>query len=294
MSAASTTLRAHQLTVDGRTAFVQDWGPEHGRPLLAIHTAGQSGVQYRDAARELAALGYRVLVPDLPGHGHSEPARGGPVTDLADYARFCLKALTLLRIDRPVVVGCSIGGKIALEIGALAGDGIAAIIAMAANAEAGHVNIRAMRRELTDISAPSRSDRTYWGTLAVMGSAVSTRRRELIGRMHCREDPQVSGSDLLAWGTHDVAERLPRITAPTHLVVGDDDLWVDAERVGRAAGRIGRSRFTRLPGIGHYPMEEMDDFADVIDGWVEDLLALGAHTAAGASAPATPPEGENP
>jgi pimeloyl-ACP methyl ester carboxylesterase len=77
-------------------------------------------------------------------------------------------------------------------------------------------------------------------------------------------------------------------------VVGDDDLWVDAERVGRAAGRIGRSRFTRLPEIGHYPMEEMDDFADVIDGWVEDLLALGAHTAAGASAPATPPEGENP
>ena len=68
---AHTPLRAHQLELDGRLAFVQDWGPADGVPILAIHTAGQSGVQYRDAARGLAKLGYRVLVPDMPGHGHS-------------------------------------------------------------------------------------------------------------------------------------------------------------------------------------------------------------------------------
>ncbi|HJA38078.1 MAG TPA: alpha/beta hydrolase, partial [Candidatus Brevibacterium intestinigallinarum] len=201
---AHTPLRAHQLELDGRLAFVQDWGPEDGVPILAIHTAGQSGVQYRDAARGLAELGYRVLVPDMPGHGHSEQAPGGPVTDLGDYADFHIRVLDALGIEAPIVIGCSIGGKISLDIGIRLGDRVRAIVAMAANADRGQVNVAAMRRELNDISTPSRSDRTYWGTRAVVGSAVPEARREIIARMHRREDPDISQSDLIGWGTHDI------------------------------------------------------------------------------------------
>src|SRR5699024_2520706 len=78
--------------------------------------------QYRDAARELTAHGYRVIVPDMPGHGHSEQGPGGPVTDLGDYARFCIRVLDALEVDRPVVVGCSIGVKISLDIGIRMGE----------------------------------------------------------------------------------------------------------------------------------------------------------------------------
>ncbi|HLS33884.1 MAG TPA: alpha/beta hydrolase, partial [Brevibacterium sp.] len=265
---ARTTLRAHQLELDGRLAFVQDWGPVDGLPVLAIHTAGQSGVQYRDAARELTAHGYRVIVPDMPGHGHSEQAPGGPVTDLGDYARFCIRVLDVLEVDRPVVIGCSIGGKISLDIGIRMGERARAVIAMAANADRGQISIGAMRRELNDISTPSRSDRTYWGTRAVVGSAVPEARRELIARMHRREDPDISHSDLIGWGTHDIFDRLPEITAPAHLVAGSGDLWIDPESVRRAAAQIPGAQYTLLEGIGHYPMEEMADFAPVLDGWI--------------------------
>lgn len=270
---AHTPLRAHQLELDGRLAFVQDWGPEDGVAILAIHTAGQSGVQYRDAARELAARGYRVVVPDMPGHGHSEQAPGGPVTDLGDYAVFHIRVLEALGIERPVVIGCSIGGKISLDIGIRLGDRVRAIVAMAANADRGQVNVQAMRRELNDISTPSRSDRTYWGTRAVVGSAVPEVRREIIARMHRREDPDISHSDLIGWGTHDIFDQLPQITAPAHLVAGTGDLWIDPESVRRAAQQIPGARYSLLAGIGHYPMEEMDDFAEVVDGWIREALA---------------------
>lgn len=270
-STAVTTLRAHQLIIDDRIAFVEDWGDVDATPLLAIHTAGQSGVQYSHVAADLAALGYRVIVPDLPGHGRSEPAADGPVTDLGDYARFALTVLDRLGIDRFVVVGCSIGGKITIDLAIRAGSRVRAAVAMAAGAGAGHVSLRGLTRELVDISTPSRSDRTYWGTRAVVGSAVSEERRELIARMHCREDPIVSNSDLIGWGRHDVRAGLPTLECPMILVAGEDDLWIDAEAIRADAASTPRGTFTLLPGIGHYPMEEMSDFAYQVDTWVAGL-----------------------
>lgn len=270
-AAGVTTLRAHQLIINDRIAFVEDWGDADATPLLALHTAGQSGVQYSHVAADLAALGYRVIVPDLPGHGRSEPSVDGPVTDLGDYAQFAITVLDQLGIDRFVAVGCSIGGKITIDLAVRAGDRIQAAVAMAAGSGPGNVSIRGLTRELVDISTPSRGDRTYWGTRAVVGSAVGEERRSLIARMHCREDPIVSNSDLIGWGKHDISAGLPTVTCPTILVAGEDDLWIDAEAIRRDAESIPRGSFTFLPGIGHYPMEEMTDFAHQVDAWVRDL-----------------------
>lgn len=260
-------LRAHYLEVDGVLAFVEDWG--EGIPILCVHTAGQSGVQYRHVAPELAQLGYRVIVPDMPGHGRSEPHPAGPVTDLGQYAAWLLELVGVLELDRPVVVGCSIGGKITLDIATRAGDSIRAAVAMAASAEPGVLSVRGLRRELEDVSAPSRTDRTYYGTHAVVGQSVAPDKRELIARMHCREDPQISNSDLIGWGTHDIKAQLRHVAAPTHVVVGEDDRWIAASLAERTAGAIAGADFTVLAGIGHYPMEEMDDFAGFVHGWLK-------------------------
>lgn len=265
-------LKASYLRIDGAMAFVEQWGS--GLPVFCVHTAGQSGVQYRETAAELAARGYRVIVPDLPGHGRSEPYITGAVTDLSCYAQWCIEVMTALEVRQPVVIGCSIGGKIGLDIAIRMGDDIHSVIAMAANADRGQANVAGLRRELEDISAPSRSDRTYYGTRAVVGSAVTAERRELIARMHCREDPQISTSDLIAWGNHDILDKLQDIAAPAHLVAGSDDLWIDAASVERAAAKIPGARYTYLDGIGHYPMEEMPDFAERAHIWIKEADVL--------------------
>lgn len=268
-------MRADHLPLDGTLAFVEQHGPDDGPPVLCLHTAGQSGVQWRHVAPALAARGYRVVVPDLPGHGRSEPAPGGPVTDLGDYAAWCLALIARLGLEKPAVVGCSIGGKIALDVATRAAPDLAAVVAMAADAyTGGRPSVRGLRRELSDVAAPSRSDRTYLGTLAVVGRHVPRERAELIATMHRREDPAVSTSDLLGWATHDLRGQLGRITCPAHLVVGDDDLWLDVDRVRAAAAGIPGARCTVLEGIGHYPMEEMADFDAVLDGWLGELTPV--------------------
>ena len=98
--------------------------------------------------------------------------------------------------------------------------------------------------------------------------------------MHRREDPEISTSDLIGWATHDVRATLDGVACPTHLVVGDDDLWLDPADVRRAAELIPDSRFTLLEGIGHYPMEEVEGFADVLHGWLGEL---GARESGGAA-----------
>lgn len=268
---------ARYLAIDGALAYLEQAG--EGPAVLCLHTAGQSGVQWRHTTGALAALGYRVVVPDLPGHGRSEPAPGGRARDLGDYAQWCRSLLDSLGLRHPFVVGCSIGGKIALDLAVRAGGELAGVVAMAADARNTRLSVRGLERELEDAAAPSRSDRTYLGTLAVVGRSVPTERAELIATMHCREDPMVSTSDLIGWATHDLRGALPQIGCPAHLVVGEDDLWLDPEQVRWAAAQIPGARFTRLEGIGHYPMEELDGFADILHGWLAELAGPARHEA---------------
>ena len=265
-------MKAMYLEVAGTRSFVLEEGA--GQPVLCLHTAGQNGVQWRHVQSDLAALGYRVVVPDLPGHGRSEPAAGGPVRDLGDYASWCAELMDRLGMHRPFVVGCSIGGAITLQLAVRRGDQLAGALAMAADAgqsAGGRLTVRGLERELVDAAAPSRSDRTYLGTLAVVGRLVPRRKAELIATMHRREDPEISTCDLIGWTTHDVLSGLSEVACPTHLVVGDDDLWLDPEDVRRAAALIPDGRCTVLPGIGHYPMEELDGFAETLHRWLQEL-----------------------
>ncbi len=284
-------IEARYVEIDGALGFVEIVTPDHqatveGPPtVLCIHTAGQSGVQWRHVASALAERGYRVLVPDLPGHGRSEPAVTGPITDLVDYGDWLIALLRALDLQRPLVLGCSIGGKLTLELATRPDFPLAGAIAMEAEAAPGRVNVAGLRRELEDVAGPARAERTYLGTLASVGHSVSPAAAHRIALMHKREDPEISSSDLIGWGTHDVGARLEALTCPLHLVCGLDDPWIDWRAVERLAADInaadpGRARFTGLPGIGHYPMEEIDDFAALADGWLMELHNAAAPAAA--------------
>lgn len=265
---------AHQLHIGGRIGFVQEVLSDNpnGTTLVLLHSAGQSGVQWRHVLQPLAELGYIVVVPDLPGHGHSEPAAAGAVRDLRDYAEWTIQVLDALDVPSAVVVGCSIGGKIAQELAARHDGRFTAAVSMCAEAGPGRVKLHALERELEDSASASRADRTHLGTRAVIGSSVGKDRVEMIARMHCREDPLVSNSDLIGWGTHDVREHLAGIGCPMTFVAGEDDIWVDAAAVEEASRKVPTGRYVFLEGHGHYPMEEMQDFAKVLDGWISDMM----------------------
>ncbi|HEX3602775.1 MAG TPA: alpha/beta hydrolase [Steroidobacteraceae bacterium] len=87
-----------------------------GEPLLLVHGLGCSGA---DWAFQVAALEhrFRIIVPDLPGSGHSLPPRSEYT--IAGFAAALWKLMDHLQIARPNIVGFSLGGAVALEMATL-------------------------------------------------------------------------------------------------------------------------------------------------------------------------------
>jgi 3-oxoadipate enol-lactonase len=86
-----------------------------GEALVLIHGLGCSGA---DWAFQVAALEkrFRVIVPDLPGSGHSPPPRDE--YDISGFASAIWSLLDHLQVSRANLIGFSLGGAVALEMAA--------------------------------------------------------------------------------------------------------------------------------------------------------------------------------
>jgi 3-oxoadipate enol-lactonase len=87
-----------------------------GEPLLLIHGLGCSGAAW---AFQVAALEnrFRLIIPDLPGSGHSAPPRSEYT--IAGFAHAMWRLMDHLKIQQTNMVGFSLGGAVALEMATL-------------------------------------------------------------------------------------------------------------------------------------------------------------------------------
>ena len=83
-----------------------------GPPVLLIHGIGDSSETWAPVIPGLARH-YRVIVPDLLGHGHSDKPR----TDysVGNYANGMRDLLSVLGVDRATLIGHSLGGGVAMQ-----------------------------------------------------------------------------------------------------------------------------------------------------------------------------------
>ncbi|MGI3166798.1 alpha/beta fold hydrolase [Pseudooceanicola sp. 200-1SW] len=117
------TGRYLRLDIGGRPhrLYVEEAG--QGIPLLCLHTAGADGRQYRDLLLDEAVTSrFRVIAFDMPWHGKSSPPEGWQDEEYRlsteAYVGMILDVCAALDLDRPVVLGCSIGGRIVLQLAA--------------------------------------------------------------------------------------------------------------------------------------------------------------------------------
>ncbi len=93
---------------------VHEWGPPDAPPIVLLHGLTEAGTAWPDAVRRWRSS-YRVIAPDLRGHG------GSPRFDESDLSRchelWLADVLRLLSglVTRPAVVGHSLGGLLALR-----------------------------------------------------------------------------------------------------------------------------------------------------------------------------------
>lgn len=116
-------------TVDGLALYARDYAPllpVTGLPVLCLHGLTRNSRDFEIVAPRIAALGRRVIVPDMRGRGKSandpDPAHYVP----AVYAQDVLKLLDVLEIPQAVFIGTSMGGLITMVMVTIAPDRIAA------------------------------------------------------------------------------------------------------------------------------------------------------------------------
>jgi pimeloyl-ACP methyl ester carboxylesterase len=113
--------RYGQFEIEGVTHRLYWEEAGSGIPLICLHTAGSDGRQYRAVLNDPAVTSqYRVLVFDMPWHGKSSPPAGAEhgtyQLTAAIYQAMVLAFMDGLEIEQPVVMGCSIGGRIVLHL----------------------------------------------------------------------------------------------------------------------------------------------------------------------------------
>ncbi len=118
-------------TVDGLSLYVRDYAPllpETGLPVLCLHGLTRNSRDFEVVAPRIAALGRRVIAPDMRGRGQSandaDPAHYVP----AVYAQDVVSLLDALHAPRAVFLGTSMGGIVTMVVATMAPQRIAAVI----------------------------------------------------------------------------------------------------------------------------------------------------------------------
>lgn len=97
---------------DGLQLSADVGGPGTGIPVILLHGGGQTRSSWSGAAPELIEAGYRVITPDLRGHGESQWCPAGRY-ELDDYISD-LAVIMNAQSSAPILVGASLGGVISL------------------------------------------------------------------------------------------------------------------------------------------------------------------------------------
>jgi pimeloyl-ACP methyl ester carboxylesterase len=106
--------------------FRREWGS--GQPVIVMHPLGLESSAFEGFGTVLGRRGMRTIAVDLPGFGRT-PLPGGPITPAVMAAPVVALARSLEA--PPVVVGVSMGGRVALEAALAAPDAFRAVIPIA-------------------------------------------------------------------------------------------------------------------------------------------------------------------
>jgi pimeloyl-ACP methyl ester carboxylesterase len=242
-----------------------------GRPLVLLHGGLGSGEMFGPALDGFAA-GHQVILPDLQGHGRTaDIERPLDVRHMADDVAALIDHLGL---DRPDVVGYSLGGGVALQVAFRHPDKVGRLVAASAN----------IRR---DAIYPEMLAQQGQVSAAAAEFMKQTPMYELYQRVAPRPEdfPRLLDKIGAAMAVDfDFTEDVRGLQVPTLLVAADADMappshYVDAfalldggQRDGGWGGEgrpKGGHALAILPGLTHYDLFMSPLFAAVALAFVD-------------------------
>jgi len=248
------------LTIAGEPhrVFVEEAGS--GIPLLVLHTAGADSRQFRHLLNDAAVTSrFRVVAFDMPYHGRSNPPEGWwlrrYLLTTAGYLEIIRAVWTALGLERPVVMGGSMGGAIVLKLAADYQRDLRGIIGLESAAFApGRYNDFLHHPAIH--GGELVASYTY-GLCAPASPEVSRRENWWY---YSQSGPGVYGGDVhfysMDWDGREAITRIDTSICKVSLLTGEYDYSCTPDMTRTVAAAIPGARMTIMEGIGHFPMVE--------------------------------------
>lgn len=227
-------------SIQGLEMFYEEHGRPEGPPMLLLHGFNGTGRVWQE---HLAALGatYRLLVPDLRGHGRTDNPGGLAAMNHRQFGRDIIALCRELALERPIFVGHSTGAMLQLTIGVEAPDLPRALVLSAGTYFYGE-ELRAWWRSRTpETHVPPERRAALQAAHTALGPDQWRLLAEAFLALH-RHAPREDFPD---------AEELRGVRAPTLIIHGDRDWFFPVAVPVALYGLIPESELCILPNAGH-------------------------------------------
>ena len=234
-----------------------------GIPILLQHTAGCHSSQWRHLFETPEITDrFRLIAYDLPYHGKSLP----PVEEdwwdqqyllKGEFLRSIPLALSrVLGLDRPIFIGCSVGGLLALDLAHKHADDFRAVISLE-----GALEIPGKLEHNTELWHPQVNNEYKARLMDALMSPTSPKRyrKETAYVYSCGWPPVFLGDLNYYLEDYDLTAVAPEIDTDrcgVHILSAEYDCSGTAELGQAAHEAIAGSTFQEMKNVGHFPMSE--------------------------------------
>lgn len=246
-----------------------------GIPIVFLHSFGHNKTLWFPQLTHFLERGYRVVAPDMPGHGDStfDPAHH----TVDRIARSYVELLGALGLQRVILAGISMGGYIALRMWAIRPELIAGLVLSNTKAEADSDEIVARRRaqvgnirehglaEFIRTGAPRRlSPKTLEHRPWVLDSITMM-------NFTVTAEANIATLEAMAAKPDDTAT-LATITVPTLITWGSDDTFIPKDAAAKLKGGIRNAQLHVIQDTGHVSnLENPTQYNRIMDDFLETL-----------------------
>ncbi|HEU5368154.1 MAG TPA: alpha/beta hydrolase [Ktedonobacterales bacterium] len=236
------------VNVRGIETHLFEGGSPDAPPLLYLHGTmlGNLWLEYH---QRLAAR-FHLFAPDTPGFGLTQ--RPDWMRDMSDYVLYFRDLLDTLGLERPIIVGHSLGGWMAVEVAVWFPERVSKLVLSNA------VGIRVKGSPLGNLFAMNPQE-LFAAVFDDPAAGAPLIPAEMSHEYIIDQFRQRTTLAALAWNPHydpKLERRLERVQAPTLVIWGANDRLVPAVYGERYQQLIAGAKLVTLQGTGHMPMFE--------------------------------------
>lgn len=271
---------SHQVNIGEQLLHYTDWNSEGARAIVLVHGLNVQAHTWDPIAADLAN-DFRVVCPDLRGHGDS--GRGADYW-MSSFVADLAGLVDHLRLERFVLVGHSLGAKVALSYAGTYPDRVARLVLsdtgpelpksaskFAQNVLATSGDVKGFRDE-NQAMDHFRTLNPEWREVFIRLHARYQLRKNWAGKLVFKVDPDVfwlTGST----GSIDnpyVWEMTSKVLAPTLALWAEHSIFFDEDLAQRMLSVLPNGRIERVMDSGHFiPRERPEAVVDAIRRFID-------------------------